>query len=198
MTRPTQAPTASGVPIGSCTSAEMPAPDDDMSMMKQLWTAPSARINTECAVGGDDAGVLPDVLNARILEFPFEPGQLLRHPGAMRCGHLQVDQEAAAHGLADDAFELAELAEIGGHALADVADHRHLDDHAKGRHTRGAAGKAAQLAVGIVPAPLQRIAAVDGDVHRALLEKGFDGHREPQERMLRPGRLSTESNKGLT
>src|SRR6185437_4777403 len=105
-------------------------------------------------------------------------------------------QKAAAHRIPDDAFELAELAEIGRHALADLADDRNFDDHAKGRDTRGAAGKAAQLACGVIPAALQRIAPVNGDVHRALLEKGFDGHRDPARADLCAceGRLETSKN----
>ena len=129
--------------------------------------------------GRDDAGIDPRVLNARIRELSFEPGELLGEPRATLRRHLHVDQEAAAYRMADGAFELAELAEIGGVALADAADDRHLDHHAKRRDAAGPTGKAAQLPIGIIPAPLERIAAVDGDIDRALLEEGFDGHRNP-------------------
>ena len=52
MTRPTQAPTASGVPTAGCTSAEIATPDADMSMMKQLRVLPSAKVKIECGLSG--------------------------------------------------------------------------------------------------------------------------------------------------
>jgi len=51
-TRPTQAPTASGIPICGCTSAETATPVADMSMTKQLRVEPSAKVRIECELAG--------------------------------------------------------------------------------------------------------------------------------------------------
>ena len=78
-------------------------------------------------------------------------------------------------GVADTALELAELAEIGGDAVTDPADHRHVDDHAERRDARGAAGHRPKLSVLIVPA-VQHVAALADDVDGALAEEFLHGH----------------------
>src|ERR1700682_1544397 len=46
-TRPTQAPTASGIPTRGCISDETEAPEADMSITKQLRVLPSAKVRVE-------------------------------------------------------------------------------------------------------------------------------------------------------
>jgi hypothetical protein len=46
-TRPTQAPTASGIPTRGCMSDETEAPEADMSITKQLRVLPSAKVRVE-------------------------------------------------------------------------------------------------------------------------------------------------------
>lgn len=46
-TRPTQAPTASGIPTRGCMSDETEAPEADMSITKQLRMLPSAKVRIE-------------------------------------------------------------------------------------------------------------------------------------------------------
>ena len=58
--------------------------------------------------------------------FSFELArELLPH----RPGHLEFEQEGAICGVADNALELAEIAETGRDGTADLADHWHLDQH---------------------------------------------------------------------
>lgn len=110
--------------------------------------------------------VTPQIFDAGVLLL-LEPGQFLRHPGAPRPGHLELHQEAHLQRRGNRALEFAEVLEIGDHALADLADDRHVNDHAERRDTLGAAGERPELALAIVPAR-QRIAAAHVDVHCTL------------------------------
>jgi hypothetical protein len=46
-TRPTQAPTVSGIPTRGCISDEIETPEADMSITKQLRVLPSAKVRVE-------------------------------------------------------------------------------------------------------------------------------------------------------
>jgi hypothetical protein len=59
-------------------------------------------------------------------------------------------------------------AEIRADPIADAANDRHFDDHAKGRNACGPASQRARLALCIIPA-MQGVASADGDFDRALL-----------------------------
>ena len=52
ITRPTQAPTASGVPTGGSYSLEIATPAVETSMMKQGWVLPSATVRKVCEACG--------------------------------------------------------------------------------------------------------------------------------------------------
>src|ERR1700704_1973069 len=87
----------------------------------------------------DDARLLPAVGQTGILLLPFQPGELacelLTHPR----GHGEFEQKAAGSGVADLAFELTEIAEIGYDVIPDLADHRHGDQHPERRNPAGQA-----------------------------------------------------------
>jgi hypothetical protein len=126
-------------------------------------------VNVECGFGGTKRAS-PQIRHFRIPLLLRDPGQRFRESFAPLARHLQFEQEAALHGVADGAFELAEVAEVGGEAVADLADHGHVDDHPERRHALGAAGEGAKLAPRIIPVR-QRIASCDGDLHRSLVKK---------------------------
>src|ERR1019366_10743368 len=72
----------------------------------------------------DDARLLPAVADAGIFLLLVQPSELAREPLTHGCGHGEVEQEAAGHGGADVAIELAEITEEGRDGIADPADHR--------------------------------------------------------------------------
>jgi hypothetical protein len=124
---------------------------------------------------GNETRIIARLADARILLLLLDPGQLVGELLAHCMRHIELEQEAAAHGIGDAALELAELLEIRGQPVTDLADHRHVHDHAERRHARGTAGEGPQLALRVVPVR-QRIAAVDRDPDSALLEKLLDRH----------------------
>src|SRR6266403_1322310 len=123
----------------------------------------------------DDARFLPDVKDTGVLLFAFQPGELARKSLPQVAGHLEFEQKAAGFGVADLAFELAEVAKVGRQAIADFSDHRHVDHHAERRNAGGPAGERARLSPRVVPVR-ERITSADRDVDGTLLEEFFDGH----------------------
>src|SRR4051794_39457147 len=159
ITRPTQAPTARGVVFAGYRDTGRGDVDDEAGM--------------GAAVGERQEGVrdlrheprvIPQLLDAGVLLLLLEPGQLFRHPGAPGPRHVELHQEARFQRRADSALEFAEVLEVGGHALADLADYGNVDHHAERRNAAGAAGEGTELALAIVPAR-QRVAAAHGDLH---------------------------------
>jgi len=71
------------------------------------------------------------------------------------------------------ALKLAEVGEIGGQAVAFLADHRHFDHHSKGRDPGGSAGKCAKLSPMVIPVRKHIVSAYD-DADGTLLEKLVD------------------------
>ena len=71
----------------------------------------------------NDAGIFPDVGDARIFQLFFQPGELACELLPHRPGHLEFEQEGATCGVADNALELAEITEKGRDGTADLADH---------------------------------------------------------------------------
>src|SRR3954452_25639181 len=101
--------------------------------------------------GRDDAGILAGVGEVGILQLGLEPSELVRELLASTVAHLDVEQEAAARRVGDDALEVTEIAEIGLHATADPADHRPVDHHPPGRDAAGPAREGALLALRVEP-----------------------------------------------
>ena len=90
----------------------------------------------------NEARILPGFADAEgILGLLLQPDELFREPGAHRSGHIEFEQETACRRVADRAFEVAEVPEIGGKAVADLADHGGLHHHPERRNARGAAGE---------------------------------------------------------
>jgi hypothetical protein len=123
----------------------------------------------------DDPRVFPGFADGGILLLVVEPGELgcelLAHGG----GHGEFEQEAAGSGVADVPVELAEIAEIGGDAIADLADHRHGDHHPERRNAAGPAREGAWLSPRVKPVR-KRVMAAYGDVDSLLTEKLLDRH----------------------
>src|SRR5713101_6233523 len=95
----------------------------------------------------DDARIFPDVRDAGVFQLLFQPGELVRELLPHWAGHFEFEQEGTGRGVADDALELAEIAEIGGDGTADLADHRHLDQHPERRDAGGSARESARLSL---------------------------------------------------
>src|SRR5258705_2521220 len=123
----------------------------------------------------DDARIFPAVENAGIFQLPFQPGELARELLPHRPGHLEFEQEGATGGVADNALELAEIAEIGRDGTADLADHGHLDQHPERRDAGGPAVEGAPLSLPVIPV-CESVAPANRDVDGSLLEKLFDRH----------------------
>src|SRR3978361_1959534 len=123
----------------------------------------------------NNALLLADVAHARIFLFLFQPGELGCELFARRCGHLKLEQEAARSGVADMALEFSEVPEIGGDAIANLADHRHGDNHPERRNAAGTAREGARLALRVKPVA-KRGLSTDGDVDSTLIEKLLDRH----------------------
>ena len=97
ITRPMQAPIASGIPTGGCSSDETAAPEVDMSMTKHGCVVPSASVMVECGLCGMMRASLRKSGMAGSFCFISQPGdgwcgEALAH----RRGHLRFEQEAAA------------------------------------------------------------------------------------------------------
>src|ERR1700738_4819463 len=99
----------------------------------------------------NDASIFPDVGDAGILQLLFQPGELARELLPRRPGHLEFEQEGATGGVADNAVELAEIAEIGRDGTAEFADHWYLDQHPERRDAGGPAGEGARLSLPVIP-----------------------------------------------
>src|SRR5262245_48962803 len=100
--------------------------------------------------GRDDASLRPGVdhgLALLLVEPRHLAGELLAH----RTGHGELEHEAAAHALADPAVDLAELAEIGNHPLADGTRYRDVHHHLEWRDLAGAARELAPVALRVAP-----------------------------------------------
>src|SRR6266404_8674967 len=123
----------------------------------------------------NDARIFPDVGNAGIFQLFFKPGELVRELFPHRPGHLELEQESTAAGVADNAFELTEVPEIGCDGTADLADHGHLDQHPEWRDAGGPAGEGARLSLPVIPV-CESIAPANRDVDGSLFEKFFDPH----------------------
>ena len=123
----------------------------------------------------DDARIFPDVGNAGILQLFFQPGELARELLPHRPGHLEFEQEGAVCGVADNALELAKIAEKGRDGTADLADHRHLDQHPERRDAGSPASESALLPLPVIPV-CESIAPANRNVDGSLLEKLFDRH----------------------
>src|SRR5436189_3956226 len=123
----------------------------------------------------NDAGIFPDVGDAGIFQLLFQPGELARELLPHRPGHFEFEQEGAICGVADNALELTEIAEIGRDRTADLADHWDLDQHPERRDAGGPAGEGARLSLPVIPV-CERIAPANCDVDGSLLEKLIDRH----------------------
>src|SRR5713101_2608486 len=123
----------------------------------------------------DDARIFPDVEDAGIVQLLFQPGELARELLPHRPGHLEFEQEGATGGVADNALELTEIAEMGRDGTADLADHWHLEQHPERRDAGGPAGEGARLSLRVIPV-CESIASANRDVDGSLLEKLFDRH----------------------
>src|SRR6195952_1892139 len=116
----------------------------------------------------NNALLLADVAHARIFLFLFQPGELGCEFLARRCGHLELEQEAARSGIADMALEFSEIAEIGADAISTLADHRHGDDHPERGNAAATAREGAWLALRVKPVA-KRVLSTDGDVDSTLI-----------------------------
>src|SRR6266478_329112 len=123
----------------------------------------------------NDARIFPNVGDAGIFQLLFQPGELARELLPHRPGHLEFEQEGATCGAADNALELAEIAEKGRDGTADLADHRHLNQHPERRDAGGPAGEGARLSPPVIPV-CESIAPANRDVDGSLLEEFFDRH----------------------
>src|SRR4030088_1466597 len=99
----------------------------------------------------NDALLLPAVADARVFLFLVQPGELARKLLAHGCRHGKFEQDAAGSGVADMAFELAEIAEIGRDAISDPANDRHGDHHPERRNAAGPARESARPALRVKP-----------------------------------------------
>src|SRR5713226_2208693 len=138
----------------------------------------------------NDARIFPDAGDAGIFQLLFQPGELARELLPHRPGHLEFEQEGATGGVADNAPEFAEIAEIGLDGTADLADHWHLDQHPERRDAGGPAGEGARLSLPVIPV-CESIAPANCDVDGSLLEKLFDRHHPQGIRMHFPNMISS-------
>src|SRR6266481_5526647 len=123
----------------------------------------------------NDAGIFPDVGDAGIFQLLFQPGELARELLPHRPAHLEFEQEGAVCGVADNALELAEIAEKRRDGTADLADHWHLDQHPERRDAGSPAGEGARFPLPVIPV-CESIAPANRDDDRSLLEEFFDRH----------------------
>src|SRR6266436_10354309 len=121
----------------------------------------------------NDARIFPNVGDAGIFLFLFQPGELARELLPHRPGHLEFEQEGAAHRVADKPLELTEIAEIGCDGIADLADHRHVDHHPERRNSGGPAREGAWLSLRVIPL-CGRVTPANGGIDGSLIEKLFD------------------------
>src|SRR5258705_2823244 len=121
------------------------------------------------------AGIFPDVGDAGIFQLFFHTGALAWEILPHRPGHLQFEQEGAVCGVADNALELAEIAEKGRDGTADLADHRHLDQHPERRDAGSPAGEGARFPLPVIPVS-ESIGPANRDVDCSLLQEFFDRH----------------------
>jgi transcriptional regulator GlxA family with amidase domain len=118
-----------------------------------IWTA-----------AGNSAGI---DLTLGMLEKDYGP-ELARD-----VAQIMLINQGRAGGVADQALELAEIAEIGGDGIANPADHGHVHHHPERRHPAGPAGELPRLAIGVEPVR-QGVVAADDHVDGALSEELFN------------------------
>ena len=84
----------------------------ETSMMKHGDNAAVAPASIRVRGSRDETRLLPASTIRRIFALFFQPDQLVRELRAHRLRHFKSEQEAAGHGVADRALEVAELPEI--------------------------------------------------------------------------------------
>src|SRR5260370_6547886 len=145
----------------------------------------------------DDARMFPDVGDAGSFLLLFQPGELARELFPHGLGHLEFEQEGAAHGVADKALEVAEIVKMGGDAIADLAGHRYVDHHPERRNACGPAREAAWLSLRVKPS-CETVAPANGDIDGSLFEKLFDRHSASSRKVSQVGERIFLSHQGFS
>src|ERR1043166_1294841 len=148
-TRPTAQPTASGVPMSGCVSAETAAPDGDMSITRQSSTLPSGRISLEWGVFGM-MRLTSRASTTMFRLFAIEPDDLVGEGFALGARESKFEQESAFERFRHPSVELSKLAKVGNYALTDRACHRYIDHHLDRRNAGCSARKLTSIAERVV------------------------------------------------
>lgn len=126
-------------------------------------------------ISRDNPRILPKVCDAVIALLLFKPSELIRHLLSHGPDHVEFEQETAANSVADKAFELTEIREVGCDVIPEPADHGYVDHHSERRNAAGSARKSARLTLRVIPIR-ECVVPADGNVDGSLFEEFFDGH----------------------
>ena len=146
-------------------------------MMKQGWIAPSASVSVVCGDRRNEARILSQ------LDHGFDSCCFFSIQVSMSESLLAPRSRVISssirklprHGFADRGVDLAEVTEIGGEAVADLADHRH-PRRSSGTATRAWCGRRRCEVCPAGHTSSAAIAAADGHAHRSLVEKILNSH----------------------
>src|SRR5947209_7372681 len=123
----------------------------------------------------NDALVGATVLNADVLLLLLQPFQHVGHLLAPRPLQFELEAKPSRRGIGYLAGQLSKVAEVGIDPVADPADERNVDQHAKRRNPARPAREFAKVAVRII-AICEAITAANDDVDGTLFQKLARGH----------------------